>query len=61
MLDDQAAFNYVYAVGDRLDSRVTVSSVKTPEPSAVTGKFAAAVMLAGWLRLSAIAHRRRRG
>ena len=61
VLDDQAAFNYVYAVGDRLDSRVTVSSVKTPEPSAVTGGFAAAVMLAGWLRLSAIAHRRRRG
>ena len=48
VLDDQAAFNYVYVVGDSLDSRVTVSSVTTPEPSAIAGGFATAVMLAGW-------------
>ena len=47
VLDDQAAFNYVYAVGDSLDSRVAVRSVKAPEPS-VAGGLAAVVTLAGW-------------
>ncbi|MEO1791355.1 MAG: chlorophyllase [Cyanobacteria bacterium J06629_19] len=50
VLNDPEAFSYVYGGGDTLEPVVTVSAVKTPEPSVISSVVAGIAMLTG-LRL----------
>jgi hypothetical protein len=37
MLEDPAAYDYIYSQGDTLDPNVSVTSVAVPEPSSLAG------------------------
>lgn len=57
MLEDPAAYDYIYSQGDALDPNVSVTSIAVPEPSSVVGSVMFGILGLGyrWRKRKAIA------